>query len=106
MTRDEQFALIETARDSLMRWAGAQRIPLHRMEYVVPFVDTNFGLSAWFFYKTDEQLRQAEENGWSDRLSACLVEVLRDLGYAPDWLWRIRFFFDSHENVLRHYEGS
>lgn len=106
MTREEQYALIETAKESLMRWAGSQRIPVHRIEYVVPFVDTNFGLNAWFFYETDEQLQQAEGKGWSDRLSTALARLLRNLGYAPEWLLKIQFFFDSHENVVRHYEGS
>ena len=106
MTRDEQFAYIETARASILQWARERGIPLHRIEFVAPFVDTNFGLSSWFFYETDEQLRCAGDMGWPDHLDTHFIEALRVLGYAPEWLSNVRFFYDSHENVVNHYEGS
>lgn len=106
MTRAEQFSTIELARASVLRWARGRGIPLHRIEFAVPFVDTDFRLSAWFFFETDEQLRRAGDLGWPDRLAAAFTEALRSLGYAPDWLPEIRFVYDSHEAVCRDYEGS
>jgi hypothetical protein len=106
MTRDEQFAYIETAKGNVLAWAKKQGIPLVRVEYVFPFVDTNFGLSAWFFYETDDQLQRSEAMGWPDRLVSRLTEVLEGLGYPAGWLSKISGYFDSHENVVRNYEGS
>jgi hypothetical protein len=105
MTRSDQLAYIESARTNLMAWAKGQDIPLHRMEFVVPFVDTNFGLSAWFFFETDAQLRRSGALGWPERLSARLTEVLATLGYPAPWLRKIGFYWDSHENVVRNYGG-
>ncbi len=106
MTRDEQFAYIETAKGDVLAWAKKKGIPLARIEYVVPFVDTNFSLSAWFFYETDDQLQRSEEMEWPVRLVSELRQVLKRLGYPAAWLSKITGFFDSHENVVRNYEGS
>ena len=106
MTRDEQFAYIEAARTSILQRARERGIPLQRMEFVVPFVDTDFGLSAWFFYETDEQLRRAGDTGWPNQLETHFTEALRVLGYAPDWLSNVEFFYDLHENVFINYKGS
>lgn len=106
MTRSDQFAYIDAAKASLLRWAPEHGIPLHQIEFVVPFVDTNFGLSVWFFFETDEQLRRSNAMGWPDRLSARFTELVERLGYSAAWLPKIRFVLDSHENVVRNYEGS
>jgi hypothetical protein len=106
MTRDEQFSSIEAASERLLRWANGRSIPLHRMEFVVPFVDTNPGLTVWAFFETDEQLRRAGDLGWPVQLAAYFTGALRALGYAPEWLPEVRFMYDSHEAVCRDYEGS
>ncbi len=106
MTRSDQFACIASARTSLLKWAEEQGISLHRIEFVVPFVDADFKLSAWFFFETDEQLRRSDAMGWPERLSARFTEVLSALGYPAAWLTKIGFSWDSHENVIRNYEGS
>jgi hypothetical protein len=106
MTRCGQFAWIDSAKKDLLRWAEEQGIPLHQMEFVVPFVDTDFSLSAWFFFETDEQLQRSNASGWPERLSTRFTEVLATFGYPAAWLTKIGFFWDSHENVVRNYEGS
>ena len=106
MTREQQFAYIDLARKSFLPWATGRGIPLRRIEFVVPFVETNFGLSVWFFYETDEQLGRSGVERWPDRLTGSFIGLLRTLGYAPDWLTQVVFTFDSHENVVQNYEGS
>jgi hypothetical protein len=106
MTRSDQFAYIEAARANLLRWAPEHGIPLHRIEFVVPSVDTDLGLSAWFFFETDEQLRRSKAMGWPQRLSTRFTEVVVGLGCPATWLPEIRFVLDSHENIIRNYEGS
>lgn len=106
MTREEQFAFIASAKASVLASARRDGIPLHRIEFVVPFVDDDFGLWVWFFYETDDQLQSAVRTGWSEALKAELLRALRSTGYAEEWLDAVGFAFDSHENVLRDYEGS
>ena len=106
MTRADQFACIEFARTNLMRWAEEQGISLYRIGFVVPFVETDLGLSAWFFFETDEQLRRSGAMGWTGRLSARLMDVLEALGDSAPWLTNMGFVWDSHENVIHNYEGS
>ena len=106
LTRDEQFTCVERARADVLRLARREGIPLHRIEFVIPFVPTDLGLGAWFFYETDDQLRRAEAAGWSAVLTAALTRALGSAGYAEEWLGEIGFTFDSHEHVVRDYEGS
>ncbi len=106
MTRNEQFAYIEAARQHVLGWARSNGIALHRIEYVVPFVDTDFRLSVWFFYETDAQLQKARALRWSQRLMKTMKSCLRSLGYAEECISAVSFTFDSHENVERDYQGS
>lgn len=91
MTRDEQFACIEMARRQILTWAQAHGILLHRVEYVVPFVETDFGLAVWFFFKTDEELQKVSEGGREAEIKSAFVDILRSIGYANEWNRRNHF---------------
>ena len=106
MTQDEQRTLIQGAKAKLLRWADERGMPLHRIEFVLPLMPSDFSLSAWFFFETDEQLQRAQEVQWTDQLASQFNIVLRELGYAPERLPEISFRFDSHENVVRDYAES
>ena len=106
MTREEQFRLIETARERLVRWAHAGGIPLVRVEFLVPFVADDFSLSTWLFYDTDASAAAREADGTTATLRHEFVTALRALGYPDRWVGEIGFCVDSHENVVRSYEGS
>lgn len=106
MTRDEQFKIIEAARTRMFDRAQTLGIPLHVIEYVVPFVPTDFSLNVFFFLKTDQQVREARSAKRQGEMSAEFVKILRSLGYSEEWLTQISFEFDSDENVQRHYQGS
>jgi len=106
MTRHEQFQIIASAKRLIVAWADEATIPLHAVEFVVPFVATDFGLSVWFFYKTNTQLGAAQSNTWSEQLQAAFLKALASLGYDSRWLAEVIFVFDSHENVQKEAEGS
>ena len=106
MTRDEQFAIIDKARGIILAWAHAEGIPLNRIEFVVPFVATDFGLSTWFFYESEAHRQQSERMGWSPKLKKAFARILSAEGYSTDWLPAVDFVFDSHENVVTNYHGS
>jgi hypothetical protein len=103
--RKKQFAHIDAARIGLLAWARANDVPLVRVEFVVPFVDTDFSISVWLFYDTDLNLTRAA-NGTTANVQREFLSILSSAGYPADWLVCTSFFVDSHENVERNFEGS
>ncbi|HEY4328550.1 MAG TPA: hypothetical protein VGN88_02350 [Phycisphaerae bacterium] len=103
--RRQQFAIIESAKARILSWAHQRRIPLHCVHFIVPFVDTDFSLSVWFFYKIDADI-PSEGTKELVEISAAFLEILRSLDYPPEWLTGVNFVFDSHEHVERDYEGN
>ena len=88
-----------------MAKAKAASVPLHRVEFVVPFVATDFGLGVWLFVETDAQLRALTQKHGS-WLKREFLNALRAQGYPERWLGEVNFEFDSHENVVKKFEGS
>lgn len=106
MTRHEQLNIIEAAKAPLSRLARESGIPLHCVEYIVPFVETDFGLNVHFFLETDDQVSSADSKRWTDALATKLLEILESLGYPHLWLQRVCFYVSSHEHVVRDFQGS
>jgi hypothetical protein len=106
MTREEQFRIIEAARERLISWAHARGIPLARLEFLVPFVADDFSLSTWLFYDTDASAAALEADGTTATVRREFLAAVRTLGYPERWADEIDFSVDSHENVVRSYEGS
>jgi hypothetical protein len=104
--RKQQFAYIGAAKTALLGWAQANGVPLVRVEFVVPFVDTDFSLSVWLFYDTNANVTQAAADGTTTDVQQEFQSILSASGYPRDWLSRVSFYIDSHENVERNYEGS
>jgi hypothetical protein len=61
MPRAQQFSIIDAARKRLLEWAEARRIPLVRVEFVVPFVENDFSLGAWLFTTPARALRSTKQ---------------------------------------------
>jgi hypothetical protein len=106
ITRVDQFKIIEGTRSQLIATAKAALIPLHNVEFVVPFVPTDFSLSAWLFFETDAQLKGSDAHRWTTWLKSELLKILHAHGYPERWLGEVGFAFDSHENVVKNFEGS
>ena len=106
MNREEQFAIIAKAKEAIMKWAESQQIHLFRVEYVVPFVQDDFSLYTWFFFKTDQDVVNYEKDGTSERLSQQFLVTLEGMGYPAPNIKQVSFIFDSDENVQKNYEGN
>ncbi|OLE23160.1 MAG: hypothetical protein AUG44_22860 [Actinobacteria bacterium 13_1_20CM_3_71_11] len=104
--RKQQFAHIAAAKTALLGWAQSNDIPLVRVEFVVPFVETDFSLSVWLFYDTNANVTRAAADGTTTNVEQEFQSILSAAGYPTDWLSRVSFYIDSHENVERDYEGS
>jgi hypothetical protein len=98
--------LCEAASKRLLKWARAEGIPLQHVEFVVPFVETNFSLSAWLFYADEFSVAAFEGDGTSARVTQRFQVELAEAGYPTDWLSLVQCRFASKEVVDRDYEGS
>ena len=89
-----------------MARAKSAAVPLHRVEFVVSFTPRDFSMSAWLFFETDVQHRGRDAKRWKMWLKLELPKALRSLEYPEKWIAKIDYCFDSHENVVKNYEGS
>jgi hypothetical protein len=87
----------------LLAWATANGIPLVRVEYVVPFIETEFGTNVWLFYDTDASVASCADAGTTANVQEKFLATLADNGYPADWLADTSFDVDSHENVQRNF---
>ncbi len=81
-------------------------VPLHQVEFIVPFVPTDFDMDALLFLETDAQLRGPDAELWKAWLTRELLRLLQTQGYPQRWLDEVTFEFDSHENVVKNFKGS
>jgi hypothetical protein len=104
--RQRQFDLIAAASNSTLHWAHDQAIHLERIEPVVSFVETDFGLDAWLFLDTEAHVEQYRLDGTSERLVSRFESDLLSVGYPEEWSSQVKCHFGSKEVVDRDYQGS
>ncbi len=104
--RQRQFDLIAAASTSTLKWARQEGISLERIEPVVPFVETDFSLSAWLFLDTEAHIQNYRSDGTADRLVAKVLSELMSAGYPAEWCSLVTYYFGSKEVVDRDYEGN
>lgn len=61
--RRRQLTHLSDARQELLAWATANGIPLVRLEFVVLFIDADFGTNVWLFYDTDVSVASCADAG-------------------------------------------
>lgn len=106
MTRNEQFSLIEIAEKKIFEWCRSEGIKLFKIEVIVPFVKTDLSLGVFFFYTRERLIKMYENNGTSNNVKDKFLEILSEVNYPPEYLSEVEFYFDSHENVKKNYNGS
>lgn len=103
--RERQFDHLEKGKTRLVVWSEREKFPLHRVEFVVPFVDTDFSAHVLFFLETDAQVR-AESSSRLHDAQEVFVRALRDAGYPEQHVALLTFEADSDERVQREFAGS
>lgn len=104
--RKTQFEFLERACSLTMNWSKQEAIELHRIEFVVPFVEADFSLFVWFFYRLDLHVSAYATDGTSRRLEQYFRRSLEEIGYPLSWRKCVTTDFDSDENVQNNFEGS
>ncbi|MEX0996266.1 MAG: hypothetical protein WDZ45_04395 [Flavobacteriaceae bacterium] len=63
-------------------------------------------LDVWLFFDTDEIVMNYAINGTTEKVKKEYLRILEDLNYPSNYLDQVIFHIDSHENVVKNYEGS
>src|SRR4051812_37165919 len=99
------WAALKTAESSFRSWTTASGIAVERVEHVATFEDWDKSTEIYIFFPTDADLERHSEVGTLQLAEARYRELLCDTDY-PSERFPVHFFFDSHENVVKNYQGS
>ena len=90
-----------------IRERACQRIlgaaPLHEI-HLVPIAVQH--IEVYVFYERDSDLHECRESGDTRKVKTILAEELNRGGRGSEAGVQVYFEFDSHENVVKNYEGS
>jgi hypothetical protein len=103
--RQRQFDRLALAEQQLFAWSAQAHFPLHQVEFIVPFVATDFHAHVLLFVATRQQV-QVEAGSRFREAQAVFVSALRHAGYPEADLALLTFELDSHERVQREFGGS
>ena len=106
MDKERCFAIIEEVNSTIMSWANEKAISIHRIENVATFENWDNGIGVYVFYLDDEQKEESDIQGYNSKIKQQYLDLLKNLGYPFDKFPNAIFYFDSHENVIKNYEGS
>lgn len=102
------FPAIEQALSDVLNDMKVRGIRVRHTEVVTTSEEWDDALGIWFFFEDDDELAKCRLDGttatietlFNDRLDAAKKP------YSFSKLPTVVFEFDSHENVLRNYQGS
>lgn len=80
--------------------------PIFKMEYVCTFEKWDDSITVFIFFKDDLLKEQALSTGTVDMLKEKYIAYLTTHKYPFDKFSKVYFEIDSHENVVRNFEGS
>ena len=99
------WSALKQAEACFTDWATDTRIPLECIHYVAAFEAWNKKNEVYVFVDTDLDLKKFESDGTLRRIEVRFLDLLVSANY-PFEKWPLLFIFDSHENVVKNYEGN
>jgi hypothetical protein len=101
----EGWVSLEKARQQFMEWARSNGIAMERVEHVATFEQWDKNTELYLFFSTDAELERIKSKNELSEIENQYRHFLLDLKY-PFERWPIALYFDSHENVVKNYEGN
>jgi hypothetical protein len=102
---EQGWNALKTAASGFLGWAASNNIAVERVEHVATFEDWDKSSEVYIFFPTNVDLERHKETGKLQEIETHYRQLLSDAQY-PSERFPIRFFFDSHENVVKNYEGN
>ena len=75
-------------------------------EFMVLYSRKTDAFGAYVFYEMDSQISEANETGLAKEIELLVFGELERVGRGSKNVIKVNFEFDSHENVVRNYEGD
>ena len=99
----KQWDYLKKAIPRIIHWSKKNNCKIYNIECVA-----QFGMSVYIyiFYKTDKELNIYKESNIIDLTKEAVMNILTEIGYVEEFNDKVRFSFDSDENVQRKYLGN
>jgi hypothetical protein len=69
------------------------------------YMGFNKSYDAYIYFQTDAELHAMTVDK-KEEIQAIYIDYLKKHGYMPNEIERVRFYFDSDENVQKNYGGN
>ena len=99
----KQWDYLEKAIPRIIYWSKKNNSKIYNIECVPQF---GMSVDIYIFYKTDKELNIYKESNILDLTKDAVMNILTEIGYVEEFNDKVRFSFDSDENVQRKYLGN
>jgi hypothetical protein len=102
------FAAIEHAMEEVIEEIRAREIRLKTVEFVTTSEEWDDSLGVLIFYENDSDIVTYNGDGTTEAIKTKFLDelVATKTRFLFSELPKINFAFDSHENVVKNFEGS
>ena len=101
--RLRQWYYLKKAIPRIIHWSKKNNCKIYNIECVAQF---GMSVDIYIFYKTDKELNIYKESNILDLTKDAVMNILTEIGYVEEFNDKVRFSFDSDENVQRKYLGN
>lgn len=102
----EKFLIKRAFRKSKSQLSRSFEEPIYLSEIFVVQLFGVVGVDMYIFYERDEQLALFFDSGGNVLFEDVMKRAMSKIFGARAADFRLKFFYDSHENVVSKYEGS
>jgi hypothetical protein len=99
------WAAIKSAEKEFRNWAASNQIPLSRVEHVATFESWDKKTEIYIFFPADSDVQRFRSERKLSEIEHHYHQFLSNADYPFD-RWPVTFYFDSHENVVKNYDGN
>ncbi len=101
--RVRQWYYFELADNEFKLWLNKNNYDIFRVEYIAHFGEY---AEVLIFFKTNTQLKEFKNNKITTLIETEFIKILKRIGYINEFNKKILIYFDSHENVIKYYNGN
>lgn len=105
MSSNDFVSCIREAERAVFDYCSARNIPLYRIEHVASWAEWDRGVGVYFFLERNSHLRGLGRDQL-DFMKRAFLDTLEKTGFPMDRFPEIIFYLDSHENVVRKFQGN
>ena len=99
----KQWDYLKKAIPRIVHWSKKNNCRIYRI-HCIPH--SGISVDICIFYKTDKELIIYKESNIIDLTKEAVMNILTEIGYVEEFNDKVRFSFDSDENVQRKYLGN